>query len=425
MGVTRFVRRADGLLPRAAALIIDRRRRATPLGLTVVAVGAAGVLAAACGPSTTAQSGAGGHHGHEQAQSTPSAPATPLSVVSVSPHRGAKGVDGAAPVTVQFSTPLAADSPMPTVRPAVAGHWSRSGATLFFTPSAPLEPARGFTLQIPGGQSGVRSAAGRVMGKTVHVTFRTQGWSNLRLEELLAELHFLPLSWTPKAAPRSPGGTRLVPAGSATGAPADSRAAQLAAQLAAVYSPPTGTFTWKRGYPSILRSMWQPGKPGLILTSAVMGFEAQHHMTLDHTASPRVWAALLRAAAKNQHNSLGYTYALAQKGSPETLTVWHDGHVILHTLANTGIPAAPTADGTFPVYERFQFTIMSGQNPDGSHYSDPVWWVSYFNGGDAVHYFPRASYGFPQSLGCVELQWGPAKYLWPYMNYGTLVSVVN
>jgi L,D-transpeptidase catalytic domain/Bacterial Ig-like domain len=420
MGVTRFVRRADGLLPRSTALIINRQRRSTPLALTVIAVGAAGMLAAACGPSTTA---AGTHQRPEQAQSTtaPAQAATALSVVSVSPHRGARGVDGAAPVTVQFSTPLAASSPMPTLRPAVPGHWSRSGATLFFTPRVPFEPAQGFTLQIPGGQSGVRSASGSVLAKSMHVTFRTQGWSTLRLEQLLAELHFLPLTWTPKAAHQSSATSRLQPAGSVAGGPGRSRADQ----LAAVYSPPTGTFTWKRGYPSILKGMWRPGKPSLILTSAVMGFEAQHHMTLNHTAGPRVWAALLRAAAKKQSNSLGYTYALAQKGSPETLTVWHDGRIIMHTLANTGIAAAPTADGTFPVYERFQFTIMSGQNPDGSHYADPVWWVSYFNGGDAVHYFPRGSYGFPQSLGCVELQWGPAKYIWPYMNYGTLVSVVN
>ena len=34
---------------------------------------------------------------------------------------------------------------------------------------------------------------------------------------------------------------------------------------------------------------------------------------------------------------------------------------------------------------------MSGTNPDGSHYNDPgVRWISYFNGGDAIHAFPRA-----------------------------------
>ena len=36
-------------------------------------------------------------------------------------------------------------------------------------------------------------------------------------------------------------------------------------------------------------------------------------------------------------------------------------------------------------------------------------YVSYFNGGDAVHYFARGAYGFQQSLGCVELPYTAAK----------------
>jgi lipoprotein-anchoring transpeptidase ErfK/SrfK len=75
------------------------------------------------------------------------------------------------------------------------------------------------------------------------------------------------------------------------------------------------------------------------------------------------------------------------------------------------------------VYEKLQFQIMQGTNPDGSHYADPVSWVSYFNGGDAVHYFPRGSFGFPQSLGCVELPYTAAKQAYPYLPYGTLVTV--
>ena len=36
-----------------------------------------------------------------------------------------------------------------------------------------------------------------------------------------------------------------------------------------------------------------------------------------------------------------------------------------------------------------------------------MYWISYFNGGDAVHYFDRAAYGYEQSLGCVELPRNP------------------
>jgi hypothetical protein len=147
---------------------------------------------------------------------------------------------------------------------------------------------------------------------------------------------------------------------------------------------------------------------------------------MDGVAGPDVWAHLLTAAAKNQMNPNGYTYALASQDSPhESLKVWHNGKVILNTPANTGIPGANTADGTFPVYERLQFQIMKGTNPDGSKYSDPVYWISYFDGGDAVHYFDRPAYGYYQSLGCVELQWSPAKFIWPYLTYGTLVTVTG
>ena len=130
------------------------------------------------------------------------------------------------------------------------------------------------------------------------------------------------------------------------------------------------------------------------------------------------------AAAKGQINPNGYTYAVASQNSPhETLKVWHNGKVILNTPANTGIPGANTADGTFPVYERLQNQIMKGTNPDGTKYADPVSWIAYFNGGDAVHYFDRPAYGYYQSLGCVELPWKQAKFIWSYLTYGTLVTV--
>ena len=67
---------------------------------------------------------------------------------------------------------------------------------------------------------------------------------------------------------------------------------------------------------------------------------------------------------------------------------------------------------------------MKGVNPDGSHYSDPgVPWVSYFHGGDALHGFVRGSYGWPQSLGCVEMPPSNAATVYPYTPIGTLVTV--
>ena len=45
------------------------------------------------------------------------------------------------------------------------------------------------------------------------------------------------------------------------------------------------------------------------------------------------------------------------------------------------------------------------------------------NGGDAIHNFDRASFGTPQSLGCVELPLQSAAEVWPYTPIGTLVTI--
>ena len=159
------------------------------------------------------------------------------------------------------------------------------------------------------------------------------------------------------------------------------------------------------------------------MKGAVMAFESDHGLAIDGVAGPQVWTALLKAVAAGQTNKHGYTYAIAREGNPETLTIWHNGHQVLRTLANTGIAAAPTTLGTAPVYQRYYFQIMKGKNPDGTKYADPVYYVSYFRAGEAVHFFDRGSYGWPQSLGCVELPRSDAKKAYPYLTYGSLVTV--
>ncbi len=68
---------------------------------------------------------------------------------------------------------------------------------------------------------------------------------------------------------------------------------------------------------------------------------------------------------------------------------------------------------------------MRGTNPDGTKYADPVQYIAYFNGGDAVHYIPRTSFGYPQSVGCVELPLPAAAQAWSELPYGTLVTVTG
>ena len=107
--------------------------------------------------------------------------------------------------------------------------------------------------------------------------------------------------------------------------------------------------------------------------------------------------------AKGKDNPNGYTYALASQASPETMTIWHNGQLVLKRWSTPASRPRPTADGTFPVYLRYHFQIMQGTNPDGSHYADPV---------DVRVLLQRRRCGalllprllrVPQSLGCVEL----------------------
>jgi peptidoglycan hydrolase-like protein with peptidoglycan-binding domain len=379
-----------------------RRTQIISLGVATVLVIAA---AAAYAITHTGQPHKGGHkHGSR------SATVSALKIVSLTPRAGASHVDGSSPVMVQFSAPLAAGSPKPVIRPAVAGTWGEIGDDATFTPARALPPRSRFTVRIPGGSDGVRTVGGGSLARSRVLHFTTRGYSPLRLSQLLGQLGYLPLTWSP---------TQSVAIRSQ-----EHNYAGIS-QAALAYDPPPGAFSLQPGYPSMLSSIWQAGQQNLVLKGAIMAFQSQHGMTTNGTASPKLWSALFRAAKKNDRNTNGYTYAVASKALPETLTIWHNGHVVMRSLANTGIPVSPTVDGTFPVYQRFRFQIMRGTNPDGSSYADPVSYVSYFNGGDAVHYFPRGSYGSLQSLGCVELPYSSAEQAYPYLTYGSLVTVAG
>lgn len=337
----------------------------------------------------------------------------PFRVMSVTPAPGSKQADGSLPVTVTFSAPPSARSPRPTVTPNVPGSWQTAGDSMVFTPSLPFSPSTQITVDIPGGSNGIISTGGHVLAAPTTARYTTSTYSDLRMSEMLAQLGYLPMSW------------QVPNLGLQTESRLNSGGTGLAGQLQMAYDPPSGVFSLEQGYPASLASMWQPGNYNVLIKGAIMAFQSEHNMSVDGTASPALWSALFRAVLANENNVNGYTYAVASQVDPETLTIYHDGQVVLRSLANTGIPDSPTANGTFPVYEKYRWTYMSGTNPDGSHYDDLVQFVSYFNGGDAVHYFARGAYGFQQSLGCVELPYGAAEQAFPYLTLGSLVTVTG
>ena len=326
-------------------------------------------------------------------------------MLSTTPTSAASGVDAGGPYTVSFSQPLALSSPLPTFSPTTFGTWTRSSpSTLVFTPAADLALGSTITMTIPGGATGVRSTHKAHLAGSQTVSFTVDSGTTLRLQQLLAQLNFLPVSFTPTPTitVRGPG-------------PVSSLAQQ-------------GQFQWRwLDVPPQMQTLWQQGANNTITTGALMQFESVHGFTTstNPTPSPQVWSALLQAATTNQVATTPYTWVMVSRTLPETLTVWQNGASVFSTPANTGIGSAPTATGTYPVFERFTVTTMSGKNPDGSTYHDPgVPDVSYFNGGDAIHGFARPGYGYPQSLGCVELPFPAATAVYPMTPIGTLVTVL-
>ncbi|HXQ18072.1 MAG TPA: L,D-transpeptidase family protein [Acidimicrobiales bacterium] len=327
------------------------------------------------------------------------APIVPLSIVSTTPAANASNVQAGSAITVQLSTALAPDSPMPTLSPGVPGAWAPLSPTeLEFIAAGPFVPGVAETLTIPGGPQGMRSAQGQTLAQNATVPFTVEQGSTLRLQQLLAELGYLPVTFNPTTQPTSP---------------------------IQELEPQQGSFAWRwPNQPTQLVSLWTPGTWNIITKSAVMAFEDQHGLKTDGQAGAAVWADLLQAAAAGQADPHAYPFVLVSESLPQTVTVYQNGALAYHTLANTGVAAAPTQQGTFTVYLRYLSTTMSGTNPDGTKYSDPnIPWVSYFNGSDALHGFDRSSYGWPQSVGCVEMPPANAQVVYPMTPIGTIVTV--
>ncbi len=308
------------------------------------------------------------------------------------------------PLVLTFSKPVsqALGTSRPPVSPVTPGTWHQTGShSIVFHPTG-YGYGLGATVTV-GLPAGVKLVGGRQGGSADVGTWRVPSGTTTRLQQLLATLGYLPLSFNA----------------------ATSVAQTPQAQQSAAIHPPKGTFNWTYGnVPGLLRSMWAPGVSGEMTKGAVMAFENNEGMTTDGIAGAAVWKALIGAAISGRRSTFGYTFVQVSEGSPESESTWHNGKTVVSGPVNTGIPEAPTAQGTFAVFEHALSVTMSGTNPDGSHYSDPgIPFVSYFNGGDALHYFPRGGYGYPQSLGCVEMPYGEAEAVYPYTPIGTLVNV--
>ena len=303
------------------------------------------------------------------------------------------------PITLTFSAPVSLQKVAPTLSPNIAGKWVQSNATtLTYDLDSPLIPYTQEVVTIPGGAHGLMSKDGATLSSSHTVAFGVAAGDTLRLQQLLAQLNYLPVGF----APSGPTPTR----------------ADLALDQ-------QGSFSWRwPSLPTELTSQWTQGTMNEITKAAIEDFENQNSIGVDGEAGPTVWTALLNDVINDKPSATPYVYVLVNKVVPQTATLWNNGTVQYTVPVNSGAPGADTTDGTYAVFEHVRYSDMKGTNVDGSTYDDPnVPYASYFNGGDALHGFIRASYGTPQSNGCVEMSYANAALIWPLTPIGTLVTV--
>ena len=135
----------------------------------------------------------------------------------------------------------------------------------------------------------------------------------LRVQELLAELGYLPLNVDVKK-----------------GQPLLSEEPKRAAMVSTAALP--AGFTWR--YPSSpfsLKSLWSPDQYTVMTQGAVMEFEAAVGLSSDGVVGPAVWAALTSAVAGRHLDKAPYDYLVVSESAPESLVVWQGGKPIYQT----------------------------------------------------------------------------------------------
>ncbi len=308
--------------------------------------------------------------------------------------------DGTAPLAVALSAPVSPSSPPPTLDPKVAGTWSIVGDAELFTPASTLQPCSRYALTVWARTSSTGHAQ---LGRRQTIGLRVACPPLAGLQQALARLGYLPAKLHPRYIVHI-----------ATGAETRREAAEHA------FHPPRGALAADlRDAPPV-----QMGQLDETTRGALEVYQADRDLQVTGEPDSATWASVLYDETHDRRDRQPYTWVTVSESLPEMLDL-HRGHrVVFTTPVNTGVPGAETEQGIFPIYARYVSTTMSGTDVDGTKYVVPdVPWVNYFNGGDAVHGYPRESYGFPQSNGCVELPIEAARTVFGMLAVGDIVIV--
>ena len=216
-------------------------------------------------------------NGHGDTRSVSGTPRSPrnarntggqLTLVSSVPATGAQQVASDTTLSVSFSQPVALGKVRPTLSPQIAGTWVQAGAaTLSYRLASPFIPGTEETVTIPGGPDGLRGKDGATLTSSSAVRFAVAGGDILRVQQLLADEGYLPLTFVPSG--RAP----------------------LPAKLA---RDQAGSFRWRWStLPLQLTSQWSQGTDNVITTAAIESFQSQNGQGVDGEPGPAFWAALV------------------------------------------------------------------------------------------------------------------------------------
>ncbi|MCW3019861.1 MAG: ErfK/YbiS/YcfS/YnhG family protein [Solirubrobacterales bacterium] len=334
---------------------------------------------------------------HVAGEAAPAAPLPATRLASLPKRVIANGTD---PLTVTLSAPVSPTSPPPTLSPKPAGTWRVVGDSEVFTPVSTLQPCSSYALTV---WARTGSTGHAELGRRQTIGLRVACPPLAGLQQALARLGYL-------AAKLHPRYIVHIRAGVETRREAAEHA----------FDPPRGALA---ADPADAPPV-QMGQLDATTRGALEVYQADRGLQVTGVADSPTWASVLYDETNDRRDRQPYTWVSVSESLPETLAVHRGRRVAFTTPVNTGVPGAETAQGIFPIYSRYVSTTMSGTDVDGTKYVVPdVPWVNYFNGGDAVHGYPRASYGFPQSNGCVELPIEAAHTVFGMLAIGDIVVV--
>ncbi len=377
---------------------------AIPAGLLAIAPAASSPAMATTAPAPSAPS-APSPLTPSSTPSTPSSPtptSAPLPPTRLARLPASTIADGAQPLTVTLSAPVYPSSPAPMLTPRVAGRWRIAGDSEVFTPASTLEPCSDYALTV---WAGTTSTAHAPLGRRRTIRLHVACPPIAGLQQALARLGYLGARLDPRYDVHIPSGR------------------QTRAQ-AAVYAfdPPQGRLAPDPAdAPPV-----QIGQLDASTRGALEVYQAEDRLAVSGEPNRATWASLLYDESAGRRDPQPYTWVTVSESEPERLYLHRGDRVPFSTLVNTGVAGAETQTGIFPIYARYVSTTMAGEDPDGTKYVAPdVPWVNYFNGGDAVHGYPREAYGFPQSNGCVELPIEAAHTVFGMLQIGDIVEVMG